>query len=635
MRTLVAAVALALTAAVLPAQERARWDQEVAAAFAGFGVQEEGRLKPFLGYARLKLTQLNGRSSARIGEQSWPAEEWLLELLFRPAASDHDPVFLIANNEVLTAIGVDLEGKRKRDRYSYVELLPARARLAELATLYHGKEARQRTLVEQQVWMLGNNVALYEALRGAFDWARKPLPVADPKLRAILGGSSAPLSEVLRRMPELLPALREMHGGADPFLDELDRCLRGASVLACVPPLQAAEHEWLTIADVVRLAFAGRGADLIADVAAWEKVALAAGQGDGRRLAERFFELQRRLEERTHGRADFATVPREVSYYRADLIYHALQAFVLAALLGALTWLWPRSRWLYRLGAAATVAGALLLGSGIVQRCLINGRPPITHLFETIPAIAFVVVVVALVVEAINRMRIAMPLGAALGALGVFLTMKYEVVEALRGQDTIRTLEAVLDSNFWLATHVLTINFGYAAGLLAGAFAHVFLLGKLLGAFRGRPEVYRSITRMTYGALCFSLLLSVVGTILGGVWANDSWGRFWGWDPKENGALMICLAELAILHGRMGGYLRDFGLALGAVFNNVIIAFSWWGVNLLGIGLHSYGWTDAVGFGLLLFYGVELGVLALGGAAWLRERRIASGPVVAAADAQG
>ena len=99
---------------------------------------------------------------------------------------------------------------------------------------------------------------------------------------------------------------------------------------------------------------------------------------------------------------------------------------------------------------------------------------------------------------------------------------------------------------------------------------------------------------MTYGVLCFALLFSVVGTILGGIWANESWGRFWGWDPKENGALLICLSQLAILHARMGGFLKPFGVAMAAIVAGCVVAFSWWGVNLLGVGLHSYGFTGGI-----------------------------------------
>ncbi len=117
---------------------------------------------------------------------------------------------------------------------------------------------------------------------------------------------------------------------------------------------------------------------------------------------------------------------------------------------------------------------------------------------------------------------------------------------------------------------------------------------------------------MTYGMLAFGLLFSVVGTILGGIWANDSWGRFWGWDPKENGALMICLAQLAILHARLGGYLKTFGIAMATVVQGVVVAFSWWHVNHLGIGLHAYGFTQGVITTLTISYVVESLVLVAG-----------------------
>ncbi len=103
-----------------------------------------------------------------------------------------------------------------------------------------------------------------------------------------------------------------------------------------------------------------------------------------------------------------------------------------------------------------------------------------------------------------------------------------------------------------------------------------------------------------------------MGTVLGGIWANDSWGRFWGWDPKENGALLIVLWCLIILHARLGGYLREWGLHIASVLGAVVVAFSWWGVNLLGTGLHSYGFTDGIGGVVGMFYAFEC-VVALGG----------------------
>lgn len=263
------------------------------------------------------------------------------------------------------------------------------------------------------------------------------------------------------------------------------------------------------------------------------------------------------------------------------------------------------------------------------MRCIIRGRPPVTTLYETILFTTAVAVAVSVFLEYVNRQGVALTVGSILGIVGIFLANKYEARDAT---DTMPSMAAVLDTNFWLATHVTTISIGYGAAFLAGAFAHVYLIGKLLGLKADpRPPIaqgvtngrtfYKSLSRMVYGVLCFSLLFSVVGTVLGGIWANESWGRFWGWDPKENGALMICLWLLAVLHARLGGIIGGFGVCMGAVFGGMVVAFSWFGVNLLGVGLHSYGFTSGTFKALLVFYLVETLVLLLGFVGWLRDRR--------------
>jgi len=106
---------------------------------------------------------------------------------------------------------------------------------------------------------------------------------------------------------------------------------------------------------------------------------------------------------------------------------------------------------------------------------------------------------------------------------------------------------------------------------------------------------------MTYGTVCFATFFSFIGTVLGGLWADDSWGRFWGWDPKENGALMIVLWNAIVLHARWGGIARERGIACLAVFGNIVVSWSWFGVNQLGAGLHSYGFTSGVSMALWSF----------------------------------
>jgi ABC-type transport system involved in cytochrome c biogenesis permease subunit len=315
-------------------------------------------------------------------------------------------------------------------------------------------------------------------------------------------------------------------------------------------------------------------------------------------------------------RGEYDKIELEVTLARLDPFYRSLYGYLLAFLLVALTWLAP-NRWVGRAAWVVLLATLAYHVAGIVLRCVLRGRPPVSTLYDTMLFISAVGVGACLLAERINRRGIALALAPVLGSLLLFLADKFE---ALKGEDTMPQLVAVLDTNFWLATHVVCISIGYTGGLVAALIAHVTVLGRVTGLKRGDDDFYRTLSRMTYGMLCFGLLFSVVGTILGGIWANDSWGRFWGWDPKENGALMICLSQIAILHARMGGYLKPFGVAMATVFGGMIVVWSWWGVNLLGIGLHSYGFTGGIWTGLMVFGAVEATVLASGFAAWLAGR---------------
>ena len=171
-------------------------------------------------------------------------------------------------------------------------------------------------------------------------------------------------------------------------------------------------------------------------------------------------------------------------------------------------------------------------------------------------------------------------------------------------------MRAVLDSNFWLATHVVTVTVGYAATFLAGFLALIYVVR---GVFTRSldADTARALARMVYGIVCFATLFSFVGTVLGGIWADQSWGRFWGWDPKENGALIIVFWNSLILHARWGGLVKETGLMGLAIFGNVVTAWSWFGVNMLGVGLHSYGFMDAAFWWLIAFIALQLAAIAL------------------------
>jgi ABC-type transport system involved in cytochrome c biogenesis permease subunit len=166
-------------------------------------------------------------------------------------------------------------------------------------------------------------------------------------------------------------------------------------------------------------------------------------------------------------------------------------------------------------------------------------------------------------------------------------------------------LQAVLDTNIWLATHVVIVTTGYAAMFLAGTLALVTLLRRACDRAFSPADLAQS-AKIIFGVICFATLFSFVGTVLGGIWADQSWGRFWGWDPKENGALLIVLWCAVLLHARVGGLLRERGLISGALIGNIVTAFSWFGVNLLGIGLHTYGFMEGAFRWLAIFTATQL-----------------------------
>jgi ABC-type transport system involved in cytochrome c biogenesis permease subunit len=286
-------------------------------------------------------------------------------------------------------------------------------------------------------------------------------------------------------------------------------------------------------------------------------------------------------------------------FYKATVIY------VLALVLALLSWFnlsdWLRRSAFYLIGLAWVIHT-----TGLVFRMYLEGRPPVTNLYSSAIFIGWAAVILGMVLEKIYHDGI----GCVVASFAGFVTLIIAHNLALSG-DTMEMMRAVLDTNFWLATHVVTVTLGYASTFVAGFLAIIYILRGVFTTTLSEPTA-KSLARMVYGIVCFATLFSFVGTVLGGIWADQSWGRFWGWDPKENGALLIVLWNATILHARWGGLVRERGLMNLAVFGNIVTSFSWFGVNMLGIGLHSYGFTDAAFKWLILFIGSQVTIIVLG-----------------------
>jgi ABC-type transport system involved in cytochrome c biogenesis permease subunit len=242
----------------------------------------------------------------------------------------------------------------------------------------------------------------------------------------------------------------------------------------------------------------------------------------------------------------------------------------------------------YGVAWAFTLAGFAMQVAGFASRVLISGRAPVTNMYESVVWVAFGTILFALIFEAIHRCRYFLLGAIPVAVVSLILADSQPVIL----DHSIHPLTAVLSDNFWLTIHVLTITLSYAAFALGLGVGHI-ILGKVVLGSKPSPALYNYLYRTQQ----VGVLLLATGTILGGVWANYSWGRFWDFDPKETWALITLLCYLFILHGRIAGSWSGFGMAVGSVVAFQSVLMAWYGVNfVLGTGMHSYGFGVG-GFG--------------------------------------
>jgi ABC-type transport system involved in cytochrome c biogenesis permease subunit len=299
-------------------------------------------------------------------------------------------------------------------------------------------------------------------------------------------------------------------------------------------------------------------------------------------------------------------------HYNSLKPYRMAWALYLLGFLALLSSFPLASRKLAFAGFALVIAAFLTTSYGMVLRILISGRPPVTNMYETIIFVAWGGVLFSLVFEVVYRVRYFATTAAALATIALLIADNVPIFDG-----SIAPLVPVLRDNMWLTVHVLTIMLGYAAFTLAMGLGHLNL--GLYFFAPGRAGLLKSLSLFLYRALQVGTLFLAVGTLLGGVWASYSWGRFWGWDPKETWALIATLGYLAILHARFTGWIRDFGMAVGSLLGYLLVLMAWYGVNfVLGTGLHSYGFGSGGYWYVGGFVAFEVAVIA---AAVLRRRQ--------------
>ena len=482
------------------AERTEAWSDAAVDKLAAVPLQDNGRVKPLATLAAFKLYQIHGRRDLKYsipaadgGMQKVTLEptEWLLDVWFYPEQAADYPLFRIEHTGVLDALGFENDGQRQDfDWLSYKEIGKVFGRFRELAGSYVRIEQKDRNTVQEHIVQLWRKFIAYDSLHSSLDPFRVAIPIGDPAMEKAMGGASVSIGTVLAKADAFRAVYRER--GPEATSDEallnlggllqrlIDFDSEGPQV---VPPVfvgGAADETWKTVGQGIDLVLRGASGDLATMLVSLQDAVSVEGQADKEAALGRYADASVAMAEAASA---YDKVELETAYYRQSWHYKSIHWFLFGFVLAAVCWLLPRNRLLWWASMGVTALALAFLSYDVLLRCLITDRPPIKNLYDTFLFIAAIAVLMSMVAEFVLPRRIALAAAPFLGALLVMFARLFEVSNA---SDTMDPLVAVLDSNFWLATHVTTINIGYAAGLVAALLANIWIL---LRVFRiAHPE---------------------------------------------------------------------------------------------------------------------------------------------------
>jgi ABC-type transport system involved in cytochrome c biogenesis permease subunit len=558
-------------------------------------VQNGGRIKPLDTIGRTALLMISGKQTVRLEGATLTALQWLTDVLFHPQQAGTYAVFEIDDPDVLGAMGIQQTRQR---RFTWADVEPKTPEIERLATQADQIKPEQRSRFQTAVVNLQSRITLYQKLQNTLQVAGsenavEALQVFETKLGPAL---KAHLLDPKRGSHRIGPLVREL---------ERYRFLDHVAEFNPLPlyknPGDGEIRRWVTVGSAV---LARIGSDSFhPGVRAYAEMGDAWRGGDAASFNAALSSYQgwlKKLDPAEMRRSRYEFIFNYFApFYRSMVLYLIVFLLVLGSWMA-----WPKT--LNHSAYYLLILAFAVHTAGLFARMALQGRPPVTNLYSSAIFVGWVAVLLGIVLERLYRNGI----GSMVASLIGFMTLIIAHHLASSG-DTLEMMRAVLDSNFWLATHVVCITIGYGATFLSGFLATIYIVRRAFDRGWNEP-LGATLERMVYGIVCFATLFSFVGTVLGGIWADQSWGRVWGWDPKENGALMIVLWNVFILHARWGGYADGKRLMVLAIVGNIVTSLSWFGVNMLGIGLHSYGFMDKAFVWLLVFIGSQLAIIGLG-----------------------
>lgn len=574
-------------------------------------ILDGGRVKPLDTYARALLLRFSGKSTF----DKKPAILWLARLLFAPESTREDAIFLINNPAIPESLGIQPE---KHRRYSFNQLELQLVRLQDLAQKAEAIDAKKRDTVESEIIRLYENLRTFSllSLNLSFTFPHPDFTISDSHTLNnlelpddVIQFSFLDIALRAQSLYRLTEPLEKIHPDSwndsqKELMGLVNSLFQWAGLyqdlpLAIVPSYTAKAQEtlWLSPWDAMMQGLTlkeGRN-----EISLLRDMTLAFWQGRQVEfdLAARNFQ-QSTLQRVAEGQNILRKTKLEIFYNNLQPFFYSKVLYLLVLLL-LFCFLGGRWTMLYRASLGLIWGAFGLHVLGMILRIIILSRPPVSTLYETFVFVSLVCAVTGILIEYFQRRGIGVFIAALAGF--VFLTIAGKFNSE---GDTMQMLVAVLNSNFWLSTHVLTITMGYAGAVVAGIIGHIYIV-QLISKPRDKEQL-ESTYKILLGTMGFGLTMTFLGTNLGGIWADQSWGRFWGWDPKENGALLIILWIAMLFHAKIAKIIGRLGMAAGNALGIMVVMWAWFGVNLLSIGLHSYGFTSGLARNLIIYAVIQV-----------------------------
>ena len=574
--------------------------------FSTLPILHEGRVRPLDSFARIILIKFSGEE--RLKDQT--ASRWLANTLFDPASAVEKPIFKIFDTDQFNL------KKQKNNLYSYIDLSRAiniqKNVIGQLINTPPDQwSEQQKTLME----LHENYILMTQILRSLT--LILPIKIGENSKEKNYLYYQKNRADIDKKVKEII---RKKGTNFDQYNEEEKiisitsyqlNTLETASItnnfLRVIPANWNREDSvWETPWSAIKKE--GNSLKTKSYIKNWESMAAAFRINDKQKFNNSVSEAIKLFNDSS---LPTKNLKIEKIYNDLNLVYWAKIFFIISLTILILFSFYPK-RALEKISFWFLSIGLIDLVLHIFLRSYILERPPVGTLYESILFVCAICVAGFIFMAIKQKHSSPILLGSLSGAI-LLLT-----AQGFSSGDTMGTLVAVLNTNFWLSTHVLCISIGYGLCLITSLIGHYYLM---LCAFKRstEPEILNKTISNIKTLAILSLLFTTIGTILGGIWADQSWGRFWGWDPKENGALLIVLWLAWMLHGRISGHINDIWYGITASFLSVIVVLAWFGVNLLNIGLHSYGFISGVAMGISIFCLFET-ILLLGLSLWIKKQ---------------